>query len=130
MENVDAGHTVSMEIIGDRYNAAIYTEDIRVIHEFLETMKIDLHLTDYTRADKIYEVVFCIDPDYSEEYYYYETDSNGKLIEESKKPMAMYYMHERCYLTLSEADLDAYYAIEKKYSKNEMSHETTAIVVQ
>jgi hypothetical protein len=130
MENVDAIHTVSMEIIGDRYNAAIYTEDIRVIHEFLETMKIDLHLTDYTRADKIYEVVFCIDPDYSEEYYYYETDSNGKLIEESKKPMAMYYMHERCYLTLSEADLDAYYAIEKKYSKNEMSHETTAIVVQ
>jgi hypothetical protein len=96
----------------------------------LETLKIDLHLTDYTRADKIYEVVFCIDPDYSEEYYYYETDSNGKLIEESKKPMAMYYMHERCYLTLSEADLDAYYAIEKKYSKNEMSHETTAIVVQ
>jgi hypothetical protein len=44
--------------------------------------------------------------------------------------MAMYYMHERCYLTLAEADLDAYYAIEKKYSKNEMSYETTAIVVQ
>ncbi|MBQ8496497.1 MAG: ABC transporter permease [Clostridia bacterium] len=119
-------HLVSLEIIGtDKTNASIFTEDIRVIKEFLNTLEIDKHLIEYTTAKTIYEVNTYVDTDSAN---YYMVDENG-LKQYVEVEDANYYINNTYYVTLSDEDIKMYYEIEKKYQNNQKNYETETVIV-
>lgn len=123
-------HFVSLEITGmSKEKGSIYTDDIRVVAEFLNRLEIDKHLMDYTTAKHIYKVLVYIDTDYMARYY--EIDENG-LKQYVNAKDTNYYINDSYYVTLSDEDIQMYYEIEKKYPNNEKAEyerETEVIVV-
>lgn len=123
-------HIVSLEIIdATQGKSFIFTENFRLITEFLNQLKIDKHLIEYTTAKTIYEVSIYIDTNYYDNNYYI-IDANG-LKEYVEVKDADYYINNTYFLTFSEEDIQTYYAIEKMLSARDQNqkYETETVIV-